>query len=82
MWLEYVQFAIGGMAAEGGIQHIRDVFELAITAGGLHVAQGANIWEAYREFENAILAGLMVSFSSPPPVLNPLIIDMQEYAKL
>lgn len=61
VWLEYVQFAIGGMAGEGGVQHVRDVFERAVTAVGLHVSQGANVWEAYREFENALLAGLMVS---------------------
>ncbi|KAK7506101.1 hypothetical protein BaRGS_00002823 [Batillaria attramentaria] len=59
VWLEYVQFVIGGMGSEGGIQHIRDVFENALTAVGLHVTQGANVWEAYREFENALLAGLM-----------------------
>ena len=32
----------------------------ALTAGGLHVTKGANLWEAFREFENAILAGLLV----------------------
>ncbi|XP_067679944.1 squamous cell carcinoma antigen recognized by T-cells 3-like [Haliotis asinina] len=59
VWLEYVQFAIGGMGLENGIQNVRDVFEKSITAAGLHTSQGANIWEAYREFENAVLAGLM-----------------------
>ncbi|KAK7087739.1 hypothetical protein V1264_021750 [Littorina saxatilis] len=59
VWLEFVQFAIGGMGGEGGVQHVRDVFERAVTAVGLHVTQGANVWEAYREFENALLAGLM-----------------------
>ena len=67
VWLEYVQFAIGGMAGEGGMQHVRDVFERAVTAVGLHVSQGANMWEAYREFENALLAGLMVSFQGGLP---------------
>lgn len=60
MWLEYVQFSIGGMAGEGGMRHVRDVFERALTAAGLHVTKGAMIWEAYREFEAAVLAGLMV----------------------
>ncbi|XP_076434791.1 spliceosome associated factor 3, U4/U6 recycling protein-like [Babylonia areolata] len=59
VWLEYVQFAIGGMGEEGGIQHVREVFEQAITAVGLHVPMGATVWEAYREFENALLTGLM-----------------------
>lgn len=60
VWLEYVQFAIGGMAEEDGIQKTRDVFERAVTAAGLHVTKGTMLWEAYREFENAILGGLQV----------------------
>ncbi|XP_025090591.1 squamous cell carcinoma antigen recognized by T-cells 3-like isoform X2 [Pomacea canaliculata] len=59
IWLEYVQFAIGGMGSDDGRQRVTDVFERAVTAAGLHVTQGANIWEAYREYENAVLAGLM-----------------------
>ena len=60
VWLEYVQFAVGGMGEENGIQKVRSVFERAITAVGLHVTKGAMIWDAYREFENAILEGLQV----------------------
>ena len=60
VWLEYVQYSIGGMGEEGGVQHIRQVFEQALTAAGLHVSKGAALWEAYREFESAILAGLQV----------------------
>ena len=37
-----------------GISKARDLFERALTATGLHVSQGNNIWEAYREFEQAI----------------------------
>jgi hypothetical protein len=61
LWLEYVQFSIGGMGAEGGIEKVREVFEKAISAVGIHVSKGFNIWEAYREFENAVLGGLQVS---------------------
>ena len=61
VWLEYVQFAIGGMGREDGMRRAREVFDRALTACGLHVTKGATLWEAYREFENAILAGLMVS---------------------
>ena len=64
MWLEYVQYIIGDMAQDGGIEKIRQVFERAITAVGLHVIKGAMIWDAYREFENAILMGLQVSLSA------------------
>jgi hypothetical protein len=34
---------------------MRDLFECAITAGGLHVTEGSKLWEAYREYEMAIL---------------------------
>ena len=60
IWLEYVQFAIGRMGDEDGIEKVREAFERSLSVVGLHVSQGANIWEAYREFENAITAGLLV----------------------
>ncbi|XP_033747614.1 squamous cell carcinoma antigen recognized by T-cells 3-like isoform X2 [Pecten maximus] len=59
IWLEYVQYSIGGMGLKGGVDRIRAVAERALTAAGLHVTRGAYLWEAYREFENAILAGLL-----------------------
>ncbi|GFR93553.1 squamous cell carcinoma antigen recognized by T-cells 3, partial [Elysia marginata] len=59
LWLEYVQFSIGRMGEEDGLTTIRNAFEQALAAVGLHASQGVNIWEAYREFENAITAGLM-----------------------
>jgi len=34
---------------------MRDLFERAITAGGLHVTEGSKLWAAYREYEMAIL---------------------------
>ncbi|XP_025055614.1 squamous cell carcinoma antigen recognized by T-cells 3 [Alligator sinensis] len=55
IWLEYAQYSIGGIGLEGGIERVRSVFERALTAVGLHVTKGTAIWEAYREFENAIL---------------------------
>lgn len=61
VWLEYVQFCIGGMGQIDGISHIRDVFERALATAGLHVAAGSSLWEAYREFENALMSGYMVS---------------------
>ena len=60
VWFEYVQYSIGGMGQPGGMECVREVFELAITACGLHFTRGGTIWEAYREFENAILTGLQV----------------------
>ncbi|XP_042300137.1 squamous cell carcinoma antigen recognized by T-cells 3-like [Sceloporus undulatus] len=60
IWLEYAQYSIGGIGQEGGIEKVRSVFERALTAVGLHMTKGAAIWEAYREFENAILETLQV----------------------
>ncbi|MCI4392483.1 hypothetical protein PGIGA_G00146400 [Pangasianodon gigas] len=62
IWLEYAQYSIGGMGAEGGIDRVRTIFERALTAVGLHMTKGAALWEAFREFEIAILSTLQ-----PPP---------------
>uniref|UniRef100_A0A672T8E7 Squamous cell carcinoma antigen recognized by T-cells 3-like n=1 Tax=Sinocyclocheilus grahami TaxID=75366 RepID=A0A672T8E7_SINGR len=58
IWLEYVQYSIGGMGAQGGIERVRSIFERALTAVGLHMTKGATIWEAYREFEILLKAQL------------------------
>lgn len=60
IWLEYTQYSIGGMASPGGIDRVRSVFERAVTAVGLHMTKGQMVWEAFREFENAILSTLQV----------------------
>ncbi|XP_041854707.1 squamous cell carcinoma antigen recognized by T-cells 3 [Melanotaenia boesemani] len=62
IWLEYAQYSIGGMGSPGGIDKVRAVFERAVTAVGLHMTKGQTLWEAYREFENAILSTVQ-----PPP---------------
>ncbi|XP_064621064.1 squamous cell carcinoma antigen recognized by T-cells 3-like [Lineus longissimus] len=77
LWLEYVQFSIGGMAAEGGIEKVRHVFEKAITAVGIHASKGSNIWEAYREFENAVLAGLQPELGGIPSKAQQEEVDTQ-----
>lgn len=61
IWLEYAQYSIGGMGAAGGIARVRTTFERALTAVGLHMTKGAALWEAFREFEIAILSTLQVS---------------------
>lgn len=56
VWFEYVQYSIGLMSISSfGIDGVRKVFENALTNVGLHVSKGNSIWEAFREFENAIL---------------------------
>ncbi|CAB1414272.1 unnamed protein product [Pleuronectes platessa] len=62
IWLEYAQYSIGGMGSPGGIDKVRSIFERAVTAVGLHMNKGQTVWEAYREFENAILSTVQ-----PPP---------------
>ena len=37
-----------------GIAKERNLFERALTAAGLHFVEGSKIWEAYREFEQAV----------------------------
>jgi hypothetical protein len=66
VWLEYVQYSIGGMGDEGGTVAVRDTFEKALTAAGLHITSGSILWEAYREFENAVLAGMQPEPGSVP----------------
>ncbi|XP_012719003.2 squamous cell carcinoma antigen recognized by T-cells 3 [Fundulus heteroclitus] len=62
IWLEYAQYSIGGMGSPGGIDKVRSIFERAVTAVGLHMTKGQTLWEAYREFENAVLSTVQ-----PPP---------------
>ncbi|XP_069769074.1 squamous cell carcinoma antigen recognized by T-cells 3 [Narcine bancroftii] len=58
IWLEYAQYSIGGIGLQGGIERARGIFDRALTAVGLHMTKGVAIWEAFREFENAILGTL------------------------
>lgn len=60
IWLEYSQYSIGGMGSPGGMDKARAIFERAVTAVGLHMTKGQMVWEAYREFENAILSTVQV----------------------
>ena len=55
LWLEYCQFSLNGIGTPEGVKEARSVFERAVVAAGVHVANGTFIWEAYREFENALL---------------------------
>ncbi|KAL6178887.1 hypothetical protein ACLB2K_050404 [Fragaria x ananassa] len=60
LWHDYLAFVRENdpsvkEASPAGISKARDLFERALTAAGLHVSEGSKIWEAYREFEQAIL---------------------------
>ncbi|XP_058767200.1 uncharacterized protein LOC131640841 [Vicia villosa] len=60
LWCDYLDFVqefdpVVHQCSPAGISKARDLFERALTAAGLHVAQGTRIWEAYRLYEQAIL---------------------------
>ena len=84
VWLEYVQYSIGGMGEEGGIAAVRDTFDRALTAAGLHISSGSMLWEAYREFETAILAGMQPEPGTVPSseVMKQTDAQMARVAKL
>ena len=56
LWLEYCQFSIGGIGTEEGIKKARDVFEKSLTFCGRDISRGSLLWEAFREFEMALLS--------------------------
>lgn len=59
LWSDYLSFiqehdqSVSTLSA-AGISKARNLFERALVATGLHVAEGSRIWELYREFEQAI----------------------------
>ena len=59
LWCDYLNFvqehdpSVSDCSA-AGIAKARNLFERALTAAGLHFAEGSRIWEAYREFEQAV----------------------------
>ncbi|XP_048198720.1 squamous cell carcinoma antigen recognized by T-cells 3 isoform X1 [Perognathus longimembris pacificus] len=67
IWLEYGQYSVGGIGQKGGLDKVRSVFERALSSVGLHMTKGLAIWEAYREFESAIVeaARPIAGFLSP-----------------
>jgi len=84
VWLEYVQYAIGRMSESDGLAAVRDTFERALTAVGIHVVGGSSVWEAYREFESALLAGLQPTPGSvaDAEMMKQIDTQMKRIAKL
>ncbi|KAL5789204.1 hypothetical protein ACOSQ2_004092 [Xanthoceras sorbifolium] len=63
LWCDYLKFVQEHNPSvrkclPDGILKARNLFERAITAAGLHVAEGSKIWESYREFEQAIFLSI------------------------
>lgn len=60
LWLEYLKFveehdATVANGTKDGIVKMRNLYEKALAAVGLHYLEGGKVWEAYREFEQALL---------------------------
>lgn len=63
LWIDYVNFVqehdpLIQQCSANGITKARNLFERAVTAGGLHVTEGSRIYESYREFEQSMLLNL------------------------
>ena len=59
LWMLFAKFALEKFSAfPEGMEFPRDIFEKAIIACGLHVSSGGLLWNAYREYEVAILSSL------------------------
>ncbi|KAE8700797.1 hypothetical protein F3Y22_tig00110556pilonHSYRG00772 [Hibiscus syriacus] len=60
LWCQYLNYVqehdpkVRDCSADG-ISKARNLFERAVTAAALHVSQGSLIWDAYTQFEKAIL---------------------------
>nr|KJB56279.1 hypothetical protein B456_009G114100 [Gossypium raimondii] len=60
LWCEYLNYVqehdpkVRDCLADG-ISKARNLFERAVTAAALHVSQGSQIWDAYIQYEQAIL---------------------------
>lgn len=59
LWCDYLEFVqehdpLVSECAPTGLSKMRTLFECALSAAGLHFSEGINIWEAYREFEQAV----------------------------
>ncbi|KAK9076977.1 hypothetical protein SSX86_005312 [Deinandra increscens subsp. villosa] len=60
LWCDYVKFVQKYDSSvhefsPTGISKARDLFEHALIACGLHVAEGSKLWESYISFEEAVL---------------------------
>ena len=67
VWLQFARFSIERMSMfPDGMAFPRDVFERGIVACGLHTSQAAQLWNAYREFEGAVLSSLQAMQVADP----------------
>ncbi|XP_002527822.2 squamous cell carcinoma antigen recognized by T-cells 3 [Ricinus communis] len=60
LWCDYLNYVqecnlLVRECSSDGLSKARNIYERALTAAGLHVAEGNKLWDSYREFEQAIL---------------------------
>ncbi|XP_047337587.1 squamous cell carcinoma antigen recognized by T-cells 3 isoform X2 [Impatiens glandulifera] len=60
LWCDYLEFVqehdpTVRECSPSGVSKTRNLFERALVAAGLHMTEGSKIWEAYRDFEQAIV---------------------------
>lgn len=66
LWCDYLNFVqhhhpLVRQASPAAISTIRDLYERAVPAAGLHLTQGATIWDTYINFEQTILNAIQDS---------------------
>jgi hypothetical protein len=76
LWLHYLEFVEERDTAvaectEAGIAKMRALFERALTSTGLHFTEGGKVWEAYRDYESALLLSMA---EGSPEVLHNLFL--------
>ncbi|XP_072990552.1 uncharacterized protein [Typha latifolia] len=72
LWCDYINFIQEhdqsvSQCSPAGLSKMRNLFERALTAAGLHIVEGSKIWEAYREFEQAIFLTISGSNDEEKP---------------
>lgn len=76
LWLQYLEFVEErdtsvADCTEPGIAKMRALFERALTSTGLHFTEGGKVWEAYRDYESALLLSMA---EASPEVLQDLFL--------
>ncbi|KAK9161931.1 hypothetical protein Syun_002833 [Stephania yunnanensis] len=81
LWCDYLNFVLKHDPSvcefsSSGVSKMRNLFERALTAAGLHVSEGSKVWEAYIAFEETVLANVSKKNEqeplSPPYPRDPL----------
>lgn len=63
LWVEYLEFVEErdlsvAHCTVPGTSKMRALYERALAAAGLHYTEGGKLWEAYREYEIALLLSM------------------------